>query len=153
MEILDQYHNTAQVRRDTLTDFDRVVNLVSEAQLAAGIVGMLRSSSTASFPLSMGWLFDASDPRLQAQLLELFDAVIRASPLCPDRAGKLLSDDDLGYGSRTIADIAARAQLCDPDVVERVGILFARNPAPLRTLGSAWVAVLLSHIPDPCERP
>jgi len=150
MEILDQYHDRAQVRRDTLTDFERVINLVSEAQLAAGITGMLRSSSTANFPQTMGWLFDASGPGLQTKLLQLFDAAIRSSPVCPDRTGKL-SHDTFACGSGTIVEIAARAQSSDPGVVERVGDFFARNPAPLRSLGSAWVAVLLSHIPDTCE--
>ena len=160
IEILGRY--TGDVRRappqpEVEHDFDLVAHEAAPDAMQDGIAEAFRSDATPPFEEMVAQLFEHSDPRVRAGLLDNLLAGLGPTAL---GAGGGLADVWRRYaaGARVspdraanidpleVQEVARQARKQNPGVLERVSRFYARHPELVRNLGSAAMSIALSRI-------
>ncbi len=145
---------------DVAGHYQQVVQSAPRADLAGGLNAMFHSDETPPFAQMIGQLFGQSNgvqrasllntllsngaaARLLGQLaqsdgLALPAELGKTTPVTPETANQFTPD--------MAQQAAARAAQHDPSIVDRVSRLYAEHPALVRTLGTAAMSIVLSHL-------
>lgn len=148
---------------DAEAQFDKVVQSSSHKQLGAGLAGAIRSGQTPPFGHMVGQLFGYSSCAQQAGVLNQIlgslgpvalsgvagGVLVRIltpgqSQLTPDQASQLSTDQ--------VPEIAAHAEIAEPDVIDRVSQFYAQHAGLIKLLGGAALMVVLTKMKDNATR-
>jgi hypothetical protein len=162
MDILGRY---AEERRPPLPppevehDFDEVAHEAGPDAIQDGIAEAFRSEDTPPFEEMVAQLFDRSEPRVRAGLLDNLLAGLSPTPhvgssrgaladvwkryvagarVDPDRAAAVDRDD--------VQQVARQARKQNPGVLERVSRFYARHPEIVRSLGNVAMSIALGKM-------
>ena len=139
-------------------DFDLVAHEAAPDAMQDGIAEAFRSDATPPFEEMVAQLFEHSDPRVRAGLLD--NLLAGLGPTAIGRSTGGLADVWRRYaaGARVspdraanvdpleVQEVARQARKQNPGVLERVSRFYARHPELVRTLGSAAMSIALSRI-------
>ena len=140
-------------------DFDAVAHEAAPDALQDGIAEAFRSDATPPFENMVAQLFEHSEPRVRAGLLDNLLAGLGPAALGGTSRGGL-ADVWRRYaaGARVaperaanvdpleVQEVARQARLQNPGVLERVSRFYARHPELVRTLGNVAMGIALSKI-------
>ena len=160
MDILGRYTDARQAppQFDVERDFDQVAHEAGPDAIQDGIAEAFRSEDTPPFEEMVAQLFDNSEPRVRAGLLDNLLAGLRPTSL--SHAGGGLADIWRRYaaGARVspdraakvdpaeVQEVARQARKQNPGVVERVSRFYARHPELVRSLGNVAMGIALSRM-------
>jgi hypothetical protein len=144
---------------DIQNDFDMVAHEAAPDALQDGIAEAFRSDATPPFEAMVGQLFEHSEPRVRAGLLDNLLAGLGPASLGA-AAGGGLADIWRRYaaGARVaperaaqvdpleVQEVARQARIQNPGVLERVSRFYARHPELVRSLGNVAMGIALSKI-------
>lgn len=139
-------------------DFDDVAQEAGPDAMQDGIAEAFRAEETPPFEEMVAQLFENSEPRVRAGLLDNLLAGLKPTSL--GIAGGGLADIWRRYaaGARVSPDGAARvdpaevqevarqARKQNPGVLERVSRFYARHPELVRSLGQTAMTIALSRM-------
>ena len=143
--------------------FDQVAQNASKDQLAAGIVGALRSDETPAFGNMVGQLFGNSSSNQQAgllnQILNALGPTVAAS-IGGGVLGKLLrpgqsqitAEQASQLSPAQVTEIASHAEQAKPSVVDQVGSFYAQHSGLIKTLGGVALMVTMAKMKEHAER-
>ncbi len=140
--------------------FHQVAAAAPPSDLASGLAAMFRSDQTPPFPQMVGQLFGRSDGPQRASLLNTLLSSGAAAGLLHQLTQSAGVTLPAGLGSTTpvtpensaqitpdmAQQAAARAAQHDPSIIERVSEIYAAHPTLVKTLGSAAMSIVLSHL-------
>ena len=162
MEILGRYsgeRRRALPHFEVEHDFEKVVAETAPDALQDGIAEAFRSDETPAFEEMVAQLFENSEPRIRAGLLDnllaglgpnalgaatgggladVWRRYVAGARVAPDRAARVDSTE--------VQEVARQARKQNPGVLERVSRFYARHPEVVRTLGNVAMGVALSRI-------
>jgi hypothetical protein len=169
-ELLGRYANPHAPPAQVETDFDEVVGQVPPEELGEGVAHAFKSDQTPPFPQMLGSAFGRADPGERAGMLnQLLAAVgpIAASGAVGGLLSRLLGGQAGAAGGpgqigqyppqvtaeqaqrispEQVQEIAAHAQQEQPGVMDRLGSLYARDPALVKKLGAAALVLVLANL-------
>jgi competence protein ComEC len=158
MDILNQYASgRSQPATQAPAHFEEAAQGVPVDVLSRGIAGAFRSDQTPPFAQMVAQLFGKSDPHQRAgvlnQLLGSLGPAAAAAlesggvgsflnrlggAVSPEQASSLTPDQ--------VRELADHAEQHNPSVVDRVSHFYAQHPTLVASLGSAALAVVLTHM-------
>ena len=160
MDILGRYadERRAPPQIDIEQDFDQVATEAGPDAMQDGIAEAFRSDDTPPFEEMVAQLFENSEPRVRAGLLDNLLAGLRPTSL--GSAGGGLADIWRRYaaGARVspdraanvdpseVQEVARQARKQNPGVLERVSRFYARHPDLVRSLGNVAMGIALSRM-------
>ena len=112
--------------------FDQVAHSAPPELLSEGIAEAFRDDQTPPFQDMVAQLFELSDRRQRAGLLNEID-------------GSRVTEADM-LEPRQVKDIARRAAEHNPGVIERVSQFYARHPQLVRNLGSMALSIAMRNM-------
>ncbi len=147
--------------------YDQMTQNTPLSTIASGLAAAFRSDQTPAFGQLAGQLFGASGGSQQASMLN--SLLASAGPAL---AGVLASGSMPGLSSilggganrqvtpaqaaqvspQEIQDLATHVEKHDPSIVDRVSEMYAQQPAIVKTLGGAAMAVALAKIAQSMQR-
>ncbi len=138
--VLQQYAGGAGTATDPHKDFDQVAQNASQAHIAAGLAGAMRSDVTPSFAQTISTLFGNSDSGQKAGILGtlLNSAGPTAAGVTPQQAQQMSPDQ--------IHDLAQKAQANNPSIIEEASSFYAQHPTLVKALGAGALAMIMSHM-------
>ena len=159
IEILGRYAGDARrapPQPEVEHDFELVAHETAPDAMQDGIAEAFRSDETPPFEEMVARLFEHSDPRVRAGLLDnllagLGPAAIGKGGLADVwrryAAGARVSPDRAAHiNPLEVQEVARQARDQNPGVLERVSRFYARHPELVRNLGSAAMSIALSRI-------
>ena len=139
-------------------DFEEVSSEAGPDALQDGIAEAFRSDSTPPFEEMVAELFDASDSRVRAGLLDNLLAGLRPTALGNVGGGlndiwrryaagaRVAPDRAANVDPREVMEVARQARKQNPGVLERVSRFYARHPELVRRLGNVAMGIALSKM-------
>jgi hypothetical protein len=160
MDILGRYADApkAPPQFDIEQDFDQVANEAGPDAMQDGIAEAFRSEETPPFEEMVAQLFESSEPRVRAGLLDNLLAGLKPTALGGVRggladiwrryaAGARVSPDRAAHvDPAEVQEVARQARKQNPGVLERVSRFYARHPDLVRSLGSVAMSIALSRM-------
>jgi hypothetical protein len=163
LDILRQYADPAGVQPDRVQDhFAEVAQQSAPQDLGSSLAAAFRSSATPPFGQMVGELFGNSNPQQQAGVLNQLVQGIAPGALSSVAGGVL--GRILGAGAAAgvppvitaeqaaqvspadVGAIATHAEKHDGSIVDQVGAFYAQHPALVQGLGTAALALVMSHM-------
>lgn len=148
-------HPPAEVEHD----FDEVLGEASPDTLEEGIAAAFRSGETPPFEEMVAQLFEHSDSRTRASLLDNLLAGLGPTALAGAGRGRLIEvwkrylagarvapTSAAGIDPRHVEEVARQARLHNPGVLERVSRFYARHPDLVRSLGNVALGIVLARM-------
>jgi hypothetical protein len=160
MDILGRYANErpAPPQFDIEQDFDQVANEAGPDAIQDGIAEAFRSEDTPPFEEMVAQLFDSSEPRVRAGLLDNLLAGLRPASLGNSHGGlseiwrryaagaRVSPDRAANVDASEVQEVARQARKQNPGVLERVSRFYARHPELVRSLGNVAMGIVLSRM-------
>ena len=160
MDILGRYADVRRVPHpvEIEHDFDEVAHEAGPDALQDGIAEAFRSDSTPPFEEMVAQLFDGSDPRVRAGLLDNLLAGLKPAAVGSVGGGlndiwrryaagaRVAPDRAADVDSREVMEVARQARKQNPGVLERVSRFYARHPELVRRLGNVAMGIALSKM-------
>ncbi|HEY1582481.1 MAG TPA: hypothetical protein VGF73_05230 [Chthoniobacterales bacterium] len=160
--VLQNYTETNQppAGEDVAAHYNQVAQAAPPADLAGGLAAMFHSNQTPPFAQMIGQLFSNSNGAQRANLLNSLLSGGAASGILSQLTQTADISLPAGLGSSApvtpeaaaqippavVEQAAAQAQQHDPSIVERAGEFYAQHPTLVKTLGTAAMAIALSHL-------
>ena len=156
--LLQQYA-AAQPNQNTEQDFDQASGVAPRDTLSSGLAEAFRSNQTPPFPSMLGQLFGNSGGAQRANILNTLIAAAGPALLSGalqkgggglGQLGGLLSGGQVSAADaekvppQAVEELAREAEQRDPSIIDRVSDFYAENPALVKTLGAAALAVVMS---------
>jgi len=159
MDVLMQYANPNDHPPPNVTgDFNHVAREAPQEAVGEGLEAAFRSEATPPFEQMVGHLFEKSDPRQKAGLLnEILGAfggmggglagnVLGGALRNAVRGDHVTADDAWQVPASDVEAAAAEAARRDPSIIERVSRFYAQHPQLVQTLGSAALSIAMSRM-------
>jgi len=159
MDVLMQYANpNDHPPRNVTGDFNHVTREASPEAVGEGLEAAFRSEATPPFEQMVGHLFEKSDPRQRAGLLnEILGAfggmggglagnVLGGALRNAVRGDHVTADDAWQVPASDVEAAAAEAARRDPSIIERVSRFYAQHPQLVQTLGTAALSIAMSRM-------
>jgi len=139
-------------------DFHNVAREAPPEAVGEGLEAAFRSEATPPFEQMVGHLFEKSDPRQKAGLLnEILGAfggmggglagnVLGGALRNAVRGDHVTADDAWQVPASDVEAAAAEAARRDPSIIERVSRFYAQHPQLVQTLGSAALSIAMSRM-------
>jgi hypothetical protein len=161
--ILDQYSGgpNAQQSQQVERDFDDIAQNAPPEELSQGLTEAFRSDQTAPFGDMISQLFGQADTQQRTGMLNqllsgvgpsLLASVLGGSALggLLNRAGghevQLRPEEVEQLTPQQVRDIASQAEKENPGIIERMSGFYAQNPALVKSLGGAALAIALGKM-------
>jgi hypothetical protein len=167
--LLQQYAGRHPANPDQAeNDFEQVAQNAPRADLAQGVTEALRSDQTPPFSQMVGQLFNNGDSGQRAGMLNQLISGIGPGVLS-SIAGGALGSLFGGQGNNAVAprvtqeqastmtpdqvqQIAEKAELANPGIIDRMGEFYAQHPQLVKGLGGAALAIALGHMAQGMRR-
>jgi hypothetical protein len=158
MDILGRY---ADARRphppsEIEHDFEEIASEAGPESLEDGIAEAFLSGETPPFEEMVGQLFEHSDPRTRAGLLDNVLAGLAPSAMASGDLAEVMRRYDAGarvnpasaamIDPREIEDVVRQARRQNPGIVERVSRFYSRHPELVRNLGQVAMAIAMGRM-------
>lgn len=152
--------NQAAPGGEVESHFNQVAQAAPPSDLAGGLAAMFHSDRTPPFGQMIGQLFSNSNGTQRANLLNtllssgaaagilsqlakstglnLPSALGGAPSITPEMAEKIPTE--------AVQEAAAQAEQHDPSIIDRVSEIYAQHPMLVKTLGTAALAIAMSHL-------
>jgi hypothetical protein len=162
--VLEQYSGGAngQQGRAVEQDFDDIAKNSSSEELSHGLTEAFRSSQTAPFGEMVGQLFGQANTHERTgmlnQLLSSVGPSVLGSVLGGGALGGLLNRTGEGEQVRLrpedadkltpeqVRELADHAEKENPGIIEKMSGFYAQNPALVKSLGGAALAIALGKM-------
>lgn len=166
--ILQQYGNVnpQQPPERLEQDFDEVAQHTPNDELADGLSAAFRSDQTPPFGAMIGQLFGQADAQQRSgmigQLLGSLGPGVIGSILGGGLGGGALGgllnrasgqqqvdvrpDEVENLSPEEVQELAARAEQANPGIVDQMSRFYAQNPALVKALGGAALAIALGQM-------
>ncbi len=162
--ILEQYSgaNPNQAPPQVEQDFDQIASNAPQDELSDGLSEAFRSDQTPPFGSMVGQLFSQADTHQRTGMLnQLLGA------LGPSVIGSLLGGGALGgmlnrltgqqqpqltpdevdrLSPQQVEELASRAERENPGIIDQMSRFYAQNPALVKALGGAALAIALGKM-------
>ncbi|MBC8165817.1 MAG: hypothetical protein H7Y20_08090 [Bryobacteraceae bacterium] len=137
-------------------DFDQVSRVAPVGAVAEGVTEAFRSDATPPFPQMLGQLFGNSGNGLKAGVLNMLISAVGPQVLSSVLAkyasgtqitgGQISPDQAQQIPPAAVQEMAEQAKQNDPDIMTRMGQIYAEHPGLVKTLGAAALGVAMSHL-------
>ncbi|MGV3742610.1 MAG: hypothetical protein ACO1NO_09910 [Burkholderiaceae bacterium] len=166
--ILQQYGNVNPQRppEKLEQDFDEIAQHSPNEDLAEGVSAAFRSDQTPPFPAMIGQLFSQGDAQQKSgmlgQLLSGLGPSVIGSLLGGGLGGGALGgllnraagqqgvdirpEDVENLSPEEVQELASRAEQQNPGIVDQMSRFYAQNPALIKALGGAALAIALGQM-------
>jgi hypothetical protein len=145
-----------QLFPNIVDDFCEIARNVPSRTIAHGLAAALRADQSASFGRKVAKLFVHSNAKLRVEALNiLLENSSKPSQSALATAGlfglvpctrQIESETTMQIAPEAISALAEESQQSDPDVVDRIGALYAQHPAIVRVLGVRAISIIMTHI-------
>ena len=157
--VLNRYANGSVDHAEAASDFDHIAQAAPPHAIGSGLAEAFRSPQTPPFANMLSQMFSQSGGAQRASVLNALlstlgplvvsrilaqrnsPAAKRAQsghPISPDVAAQIPPED--------VEALAAEAERHDPSVIDRLGQLYADQPALIKGLGGAALVVAMAKI-------
>ena len=161
--ILEQYGGgaSAQQGHQVEKDFDDIAQNAPPEELSHGLTEAFRSDQTAPFGEMIGQLFGQADRQQRTgminQLLSGIGPSVLGSVLGGSALGGLLNragghqvqlrpEEADQLTPQQVQALASQAEKEDPGIIEKMSSFYAQNPALVKSLGGAALAIALGKM-------
>lgn len=151
-------------------DFDQLAQNAPPSAVADGLAAAFRSEQTPPFPSMVSRLFEQSDGRQRAGILNTLIRTLGptvVAQILARRAGGASAGGGIGdllggllgggqpqvtpdvaqqIPPDAVEEMAQQAEQSDPSVVDMISSFYARNPQLVKTLGAAALTIALAKI-------
>ena len=157
--VLNRYANGAGDSAEAASDFDHIAQAAPRDAIGSGLADAFRSPQTPPFANMLSQMFGQSGGMQRAGVLNALVTTLgplvvsrilaqrnspaakqaeSGQPISPDVAAQIQPED--------VEALAAEAERKDPSVIDRLGQLYADQPALIKGLGGAALVVAMAKI-------
>jgi hypothetical protein len=136
--------------------FDEAARSAPRSALAGGLADAFRSGDTPPFASMLTGLFQQSDGRQRAGILNQVIAAIGPAiagqaaggtlSRILSRGGQVSEEEAMNVPPEEVERVAEKAEQKDPSIVDRLSDFYADHPGLVKTLGGAALSIVMARM-------